>query len=94
MTMRQPRLEIEYCAQCRWLLGTAWMAQELLVTFETKLGEVVLIPSIGGVFEMRVDDEMIWSHKAVDAFPDPAELKHLIRDRIAPDRHFGHSEQR
>jgi hypothetical protein len=25
-----PRLEIEYCAQCRWLLRAAWMAQELL----------------------------------------------------------------
>lgn len=94
MTMRQPRLEIEYCAQCRWLLRAAWMAQELLMTFESELGEVVLVPSIGGVFEVRVDGEMIWSRKAVGAFPDLAELKRLIRDRVAPDRHLGHSEHR
>ena len=92
--MRRPRLEIEYCAQCRWLLRAAWMAQELLVTFESELGEVVLIPSSGGVFDVRVDDERIWSRKAVGAFPDLAELKRLIRDRIAPDRHLGHSERR
>lgn len=24
----QPRIEIEYCIQCRWLLRAAWMAQE------------------------------------------------------------------
>jgi selenoprotein W-related protein len=92
--MRNPRLEIEYCAQCRWLLRAAWMAQELLVTFEIELGEVVLIPSAGGVFEVRIDDETIWSRKVAGAFPDLAELKRLIRDRIAPDRHLGHSEHR
>jgi predicted Rdx family selenoprotein len=35
-----PRLEIEYYAQCRWLLRAAWMAQELLTTFENGIGEV------------------------------------------------------
>lgn len=64
------------------------------MTFESELGEVVLVPSIGGVFEVRVDGEMIWSRKAVGAFPDLAELKRLIRDRVAPDRHLGHSEHR
>ena len=32
--MRQPRLEIEFCTQCRWLLRAGWMAQELLTTFQ------------------------------------------------------------
>ncbi len=26
---RRPRIEIEYCTQCRWLLRAGWMAQEL-----------------------------------------------------------------
>lgn len=38
------RVEIEYCTQCRWLLRAAWMAQELLTTFETELDEVALKP--------------------------------------------------
>jgi selenoprotein W-related protein len=91
--MRRPRLEIEYCAQCRWLLRAAWMAQELLVTFESELGEVVLIPGIGGVFDVRVDGETIWARKAAGAFPDLAEVKRLTRDRIAPGRRLGHSER-
>lgn len=28
---------IEYCTQCRWLLREAWIAQELLTTFEEDL---------------------------------------------------------
>ena len=39
-----PRLEIEYCRQCRWLLRAAWLGQELLTTFDKELGEVALVP--------------------------------------------------
>jgi selenoprotein W-related protein len=39
-----PRLEIEYCRQCRWLLRAAWLAQELVSTFDKELGEVALVP--------------------------------------------------
>ena len=41
---RGPRIEIEYCTGCRWLLRAAWTAQELLTTFEQELGEVTLVP--------------------------------------------------
>jgi len=29
-----PRVEIEYCTGCRFLPRAAWLAQELLTTFE------------------------------------------------------------
>jgi selenoprotein W-related protein len=88
-----PRLEIEYCRQCRWLLRAAWMAQELLTTFETELGEVALVPGTGGIFEVRLDGETIFSRKAQGRFPESKELKQLVRDRIAPDRDLGHSDR-
>ena len=91
---RRPRLEIEYCTQCRWLLRATWMAQELLTTFQAELGELALVPGTGGVFELRLDGEAIWSREARAGFPDLAELKRLVRDRIAPDRDLGHTERR
>jgi len=91
--MRQPRIEIEYCTQCRWLLRAAWMAQELLITFQDEIGEVALQPGTGGVFEVRVDGETAWSRAAQGRFPEIKELKQLIRDRIAPGRDLGHSER-
>ena len=57
--MHQPRLEIQYCTQCRWLLRAAWMLQELLITFERELGQGVLVPGTDGVFEVRIDGETI-----------------------------------
>lgn len=91
--VNQPRIEIQYCTQCRWLLRAAWMAQELLTTFEVELGEVALIPGTGGVFEVRVKGELIWSRKAEGRFPESKELKQRVRDRIAPDKPLGHSDR-
>jgi selenoprotein W-related protein len=92
--MSLPEVEIEYCRQCRWMLRAAWMAQELLVTFEAELGGVTLRPGMGGIFEVRVGGEIVWSRKAEGRFPEMKELKQLIRDRIAPERDLGHSDRR
>ena len=89
----QPRIEIEYCTQCRWLLRAAWMAQELLTTFETRVGEIALVPGTGGVFEVRLDGNVIWSRKEHGRFPEVKEIKQLVRDRIAPGRPLGHSDR-
>ena len=89
----QPRVEIEYCTQCRCLLRAAWMAQERLTTFEQELGKVALIPGIGGVFEVRVEGETVWSRKERGRFPEAKEIKQLVRDRVAPERELGHSDR-
>lgn len=91
--MRNPRMEIEYCTQCQWLLRAAWMAQELLTTFPKELAEVALVPGTGGVFNIRLDGELIWSRAEVHSFPDIKQLKQLVRDRIAPSKDLGHSER-
>jgi selenoprotein W-related protein len=88
-----PRLEIEYCTRCRWLLRAAWLAQELLTTFETELGEVALIPGSNGVFEVRLDSNTLFSRRREGRFPESKELKQLVRDRIAPHKPLGHSER-
>ena len=43
------RIEIRYCTKCRWLLRAAWLAQELLTTFDGDIGELALQPGDGGV---------------------------------------------
>ncbi len=88
-----PRIEIEYCTQCRWLLRAAWMAQELLMTFEGELGEVALIPGTGGVFEVRVQEKTVWSREHQGRFPEAKELKQLVRDVIVPEKDLGHSDR-
>ena len=87
-------VEIEYCRQCRWMLRAAWMAQELLTTFEEELEGVTLKPGLGGIFEVRLRDEVLWSRKAEGRFPESKELKQRVRDVIAPDRDLGHSDRK
>ena len=92
MTNR-PRVEIEYCTKCRWMLRAAWMAQELLTTFEAELGGVTLVPGSDAVFDIRIDGSTIWSRSQQGRFPDIKELKQLVRDRVAPDLSLGHSDR-
>ncbi len=90
--MSKPRIEIEYCTGCRWLLRAAWMAQELLTTFEKELGGVTLVPGEGGVLDVRLEGQIIFSRQQKGRFPESKELKRLIRDRIAPEKQLGHSD--
>ena len=90
---RTPRIEIEYCTQCRWLLRAAWMGQELLTTFAAEIGELALVPGTGGVFEVRVNGDTVWSRAERGRFPEMKELKQLVRDRIAPGTDLGHSDR-
>lgn len=91
--MRKPRIEIVYCAKCRFVLRAGWMAQELLLTFAAEIGELALVPASGGEFIVCVDDLQIFSRKDRGRFPEIKELKQLIRDRIAPDKVLGHSDR-
>ncbi len=84
---------IHYCAQCRWLLRSAWMAQELLTTFEGELDCLTLRPGSGGIFEVWVNGHLLWSRKERGGFPEITELKRLVRDVVAPDKPLGHSER-
>jgi selenoprotein W-related protein len=89
----KPRVRIDYCAKCRFLARASWMAQELLTTFAEELGEVALVPGDGGVFQVRVGDELVACRARDGGFPELAALKRAIRDRVAPGRELGHSER-
>jgi selenoprotein W-related protein len=90
----KPSIRITYCTQCQWLLRAGWMAQELLSTFGSELGEVVLVPDAGGIFQVTCNGELIWERKRDGGFPDAAQLKQLVRDVIDPDRDLGHADRK
>ncbi len=81
-------------APFRELLWSTWMAQELLATFEEELEGVTLVPNAeGGVFEVRVGGEKIFSRNDAGRVPEITELKRLVRDRVAPGRDLGHVDR-
>lgn len=92
LKVNSPRVEIHYCTQCRFILRANWIAQEILTTFGEKIGELVLVPSTGGVFTITLDGIEIFSRKVEKRFPESKELKQLIRDKLDLDMSLGHSD--
>ena len=87
----RPQVRIRYCTGCHWLLRAAWMAQELLSTFEHDLASVTLIPDdTGGVFDIHIGEQLVWSRAEQHRFPEPKEIKQAVRDIVAPGRDLGH----
>ena len=87
-------IEITYCTQCRWLLRSSWMAQELLTTFSEEIASLTLIPATGGTFEIVANGQTVWSRKGEGGFPEIKELKQRVRDVIAPTRDLGHTDKK
>ncbi len=87
------RIEIRYCPRCRWLARAAWVAQELLASFDTHLREVALVPSAdAGTFDVLVNGEAVFSRKTEGGFLQPKQLKQRVRDVVAPDHDLGHAQ--
>jgi selenoprotein W-related protein len=57
------------------------------------VGGVTLVPGTGGVFEVRVEGDRVWSRAEEGRFPEIKELKRLVRDRVAPGRDLGHTDR-
>lgn len=90
------RIRIVYCPKCRWMLRSAWIAQELLETFGELIGEVALAPDheTPGQFTVSVGDAVVWDRKTDGGFPEAKVLKQRVRDIVEPGRDLGHSDRR
>lgn len=86
------RVEILFCMQCRWFLRAGWYAQELFSTFGTDVTDIHLRSGSGGVFEVRVNDTLVWSRAEQGRFPEAKELKQAVRDVAFPDMSLGHAD--
>ncbi|MCK2084672.1 SelT/SelW/SelH family protein [Aeromonas sp. 3925] len=93
-SVSKPRIEIRYCTLCRWMLRAAWLAQELLSTFDSELGEVALVPASKGEFRILVNGILVWDRVADEGFPEAKEIKQRVRDVIAPERDLGHADRK
>ena len=88
------RVVISYCQGCKWLLRSAYFAQELLTTFDNgELREVALSPApVAGTWTVSVDEQVVWDRKADGGFPEAKILKRRVRDIVSPDASIGHSD--
>ena len=86
------KIEIQFCTQCAWLPRASWMMQEILTTFQGEVISVTLTPKSGGIFEIFLDKEKIYSRSGFGGFLDIKDVKKLIRDKISPGKNLGHTD--
>ena len=92
--MRNGTVSVEYCPGCKWIFRAAWLAQEVLSTFEANIEQVVLKPSdIPGTFIIHADNTAVWDREKDGGFPEAKMLKRRVRDVIFPEKDLGHSDK-
>jgi selenoprotein W-related protein len=71
-------MSITYCARCNFLPRATWVAQELLHTYGDFVAGLTLVPAHGGIFEVRVDGDLLASTKTEGGFPEIRTLKERL----------------
>ena len=74
------KISIEYCAMWNYLPKASSLEVELNDNFPQ--ADISLISSGGGVFEISLNGDLIFSKKALNRFPEHGEIKKLIMDRL------------
>lgn len=73
------KISIEYCAMWNYLPKASSLEVELKNNFPQ--ADISLISSGGGVFEISLNGNLIFSKKALNRFPDDGEIKKLVMDK-------------
>ena len=58
------------------------LANELLKEFEYDIGNLTLVPSDGGRFEVKVDDALVYSKLQTHRHAEPGEVVGLVRKSL------------
>lgn len=77
-TERSLRITIRYCTPCQFLGRATWVGQELLNTFQDYTASLSLEPGRGGVFDIFVNGERIFSKHEAGRYPELRELKQAV----------------
>ncbi len=72
------KISIEYCSVWNYLPRAASLANEILEKYGKNISELTIIPSGGGVFEIIKNNQLIFSKKELDRFPNDGEIIDLI----------------
>jgi selenoprotein W-related protein len=82
------KLEITFCLPCGHLPRVNQLVEQIFDTFKPIVGQpciieqVVIIPGSEGVFDVKLDGELIFSKKAIGRHAEEGEIIKLIKERM------------
>ena len=54
----------------------------ILEEWEGALGLVEIVPGVGGIFDVHLDDELVFTKAMLGRYPEPDDVLPLLRERI------------
>jgi selenoprotein W-related protein len=72
--MKKYQITVEFCMQWNYAPRAASFAEKLIIHFRHDIEKFDLIPSSGGVFEVTVNGEKIYSKMDTGVFPEIEEM--------------------
>jgi predicted Rdx family selenoprotein len=55
----------------------------LLETHEHELGSLEIVPGANGIFDVHVDDRLVFTKSMLGRYPEPDDVLPLVRDALA-----------
>ncbi len=77
-----PEVSITYCVPCRYQHKAIQDADAILKEFGERLSGLRLVPGDHGVYDVRLDRELVFSLDKAEHFPETADLLESLRARI------------
>jgi selenoprotein W-related protein len=87
MDMLEPdraTVRIEYCSECFDMPLAVRVAQEILTEYEERIDELILVPSGGGGFDVKVDGRFAFSRAGAGRNAREGEIVQNVGEKLPP----------
>ncbi|MAT96798.1 MAG: hypothetical protein CL608_06615 [Anaerolineaceae bacterium] len=85
LTPQKHKVVIEYCVPCDYSDHVLRVTEELVRNYQHVISELVLHMGSRGVFEILVNDEVLFSKKDLSRHPEPGEALALFREYVGSE---------
>jgi len=82
-TSNKFNLSIEYCVPCDYSSQALLAATSIIKNFQHSIDRLVLIPGTKGIFDVKINDELVFSKQQIKRFPNEGELINIIENKHA-----------
>ena len=72
------KISIKYCTQWNHLPRVVTLLTNILGKHTTNISKVEIIPATNGIFDVYVNDDLIFSRKNLDRMPNELEIENMI----------------
>ena len=77
------KIKIEYCTGWGYLARAVALTRNILTEHCEKITELILEPSHDGVLEISINDELIFSKKKLNRYPEKREIEDIVSKKLS-----------